>query len=112
MSDSFQSRPRRVAKGARLLDEKVPGWAEKIATERLNIAHVCNCVLGQVFDTGRYGGGFSLGIDALDINDPNKMVDCGFDGRHILDDEVDEDKEYAALNRYWLREIEKRLVKS
>jgi hypothetical protein len=42
-------------RGAALLDEKHPGWADKIDTKRLNIAHPCHCILGQLgWDTVRF----------------------------------------------------------
>lgn len=39
----------RVQRGARLLDEKVPEWFNKIDIETLNIASCLKCVLGQLF---------------------------------------------------------------
>lgn len=37
-----------VARGAELLDEKLPGWADQIDLDSLNMAVSCNCVLGQL----------------------------------------------------------------
>ena len=39
----------RVARGARLLDEKRPGWAREIATDRLAMESCDECILGQLF---------------------------------------------------------------
>jgi hypothetical protein len=38
-----------VKRGAKLLDEKVPGWREKIALEKLNLQFADCCILGQTF---------------------------------------------------------------
>lgn len=46
----------RVANGIQLLNEKVPGWIDKINLEKLNILHYWNCVLGQVI------GGYNEGL--------------------------------------------------
>jgi hypothetical protein len=74
-----------VARGAALLDEKLPGWDERIDLADLQLASCYRCVLGQLF--GRYPvpaeGGFSpygLGIAALGIGDENPSR-YGFDGR-------------------------------
>lgn len=45
-----------VARGAKLLDKRVPGWARKVKLTMLNIASSANCVLGQLFE-GSYGQG-------------------------------------------------------
>lgn len=36
-------------RGAALLDEKMPGWHDKIDLERLQLASLTQCVLGQLF---------------------------------------------------------------
>ena len=57
----------RVARGAKLLDEKKPGWAkmfEKNARKRgFSFVSGASCVLGNVF------GGYGFGMDALNIPD-------------------------------------------
>lgn len=53
----------RAAKGAELLDDKVPGWAEKIGLATLMMWSCSWCVLGQLFND--YGGGMKqLGLTA------------------------------------------------
>jgi hypothetical protein len=37
-----------VRRGAELLDERHPGWAHKIDTDRLDISSGCNCIIGQL----------------------------------------------------------------
>ena len=39
-----------VARGAALLDEKAPGWIDKIDLSTLNIASDRLCILGQVYE--------------------------------------------------------------
>lgn len=46
----------RVDKGVALLDERVPGWRSRIDREKLNMLHLSDCVLGQLF------GGFKEGM--------------------------------------------------
>lgn len=41
--------PARVARGAALLDEKLPGWVERIDLGELDLANCFGCVLGQTF---------------------------------------------------------------
>lgn len=51
----------RVQRGAKLLDEKSPGWAAKVALDRLDMFSDCGCVLGQIY------GLYSRGLDALGL---------------------------------------------
>lgn len=39
----------RVAKGAALLDDSQPGWADRIDLETFDILDPCGCTLGQLF---------------------------------------------------------------
>lgn len=47
-----------VARGAALLDARVPGWWTKINVDKLDMWDSRNCVLGQVF--GEYGDGCAV----------------------------------------------------
>lgn len=38
-----------VDRGAAFLDETLPGWAERIDTDTLDLSSTCNCVLGQLY---------------------------------------------------------------
>jgi hypothetical protein len=49
----------RVRRGAALLDERTPGWMERINLDRLDIGSLADCPLGQVF------GGFWAGHQHL-----------------------------------------------
>jgi hypothetical protein len=44
----------RVARGAALLDEREPGWWQRIDLSKLDLASTCRCVLGQL-NTDRDG---------------------------------------------------------
>ncbi len=38
----------RVQAGTAWLDDALPGWADKVDLDRLNLASSCNCILGQL----------------------------------------------------------------
>jgi hypothetical protein len=52
-----------VARGVALLDEKVPGWRERIKLGELALQDCRRCVLGQVY------GHFERGCLALDLDE-------------------------------------------
>lgn len=60
----------RVKRGAALLDEKRPGWADEIDLDLLNLRSCTTCVLGQVF--------LDDAVDQLEL-----------DAETILDDDED-----------------------
>ena len=39
---------RRARRGAKMLDERYPGWERHIKVEMLDIQSPCNCILGQL----------------------------------------------------------------
>lgn len=41
---------RRVLRGAKLLDERMPGWEEKIDLEHFWLQDGCLCILGQLYN--------------------------------------------------------------
>lgn len=43
---------KRAARGAKLLDKKIPGWQYSVSIARLDMSSVNNCVLAQVHDFG------------------------------------------------------------
>lgn len=75
MSDSVETR---VARGAQLLDERLPGWVERIDLDRLNVVNACNCVLGQQFETDGFRYGFDIGLDKLFAGDRRNAARHGF----------------------------------
>lgn len=40
----------RVARGAALLDERVPGWRERLDVGALDVSSIRNCPVGQAFE--------------------------------------------------------------
>lgn len=85
----------RVRKGAKLLDEKKPGWADEINPDRLDLSSGLMCIVGQTF------GEFSRGVADLGVEDNDYKY--GFDT-----DPLDEDDSYADLDEAWLKQINKR----
>ncbi len=85
-----------VARGVALLDEKVPGWREKINVETLDMGDYCICVLGQQF--GDFGEGLSnLGFD---LGDADLARNYGFQRLAGHSDD-----EYQALTDAWREAI-------
>jgi len=88
----------RVARGAELLDETLPGWDERIDLAWLELSSCYRCVIGQLFTGGLFPGGaytpYGFGISVLGID---RGSHYGFDG-HDADE----------LNGEWRRVITKR----
>ncbi len=87
----------RIARGAAYLDERAPGWRQRINLGRLNLSECTRCVLGQL------AGGHeaiweyilrSFGIDEFD----NADYDMGF---NCHDEEL-----FADLTDEWVQYIE------
>jgi hypothetical protein len=74
----------RVAAGAALLDERVPGWHDAIDVDRLDIDSPTQCVLGQLY------GDYLAGEDALsELADSwSSAVSYGFVERDVDGDEL------------------------
>lgn len=66
--------PDRVEAGVRLLDERIPGWEDRIDLDRLELASACRCVLGQ------------LHLDQ--VSDPNLAYVQGKWSLYLGDDEA------------------------
>lgn len=89
-----------VKRGAALLDERVPGWREKVNPQLLDLTHWTYCVLGQIF------GSYDMGAVALEIEyspddeepSDNSTVNYGF---------ISPDEEYYSLEAVWLMELSK-----
>jgi hypothetical protein len=91
----------RVANGAELLDEKKPGWDQRIDLDTLQMHSCYRCILGQLFADDHLGKAytpFGVGIRALLLADDDDVPSVyGFDG-HDTD----------ALAAEWKRLIEAR----
>jgi len=84
-----------VAKGAKLLDDNVPGWRENVHQRYLDMADGTFCILGQVFakDLQGYFNGYERGLAELDVS----ASEYGFD--------VGDGNTYVALGRAWEEEL-------
>lgn len=58
MPDTLESR---VARGARWLDEKVPGWYKRIDLSTLLLEEEFNCICGQLWSTKGLNGQYVRG---------------------------------------------------
>ncbi len=92
----------RVARGAALLDEKMPGWAEHIDLDVLSLASSCRCVLGQLHpnleapDDAYLDGLSHLGVSTTD------------DSGYGFDTSDEDDGVYERLTAAWRELIESR----
>ena len=87
----------RVAAGAALLDQKNPGWRERINVEELQLWSRFQCILGQlygVYETG-LGALGAYGNDGYN-NELDWAIRHGFNGRFG-----------DPLNEAWKRELAK-----
>jgi hypothetical protein len=66
-----------IAKGVAFLDEKVPGWLDRIDIGRLDLRTGMYCVLGQLHDGDADGGAHALGLGRSAIS--TEAVAHGFD---------------------------------
>jgi hypothetical protein len=88
-----------VARGAALLDQYRPGWADEIDLDELRLESGSDCVLGQLY--GDYGEGRAQ----LRILDTAYSQDLGFTAG--LDGPA---ADWFGLNRCWRALIEDRRV--
>ncbi len=90
---------RQVARGAALLDEKIPGWAARIDLARLQMNSCHACVVGQLFPVeSDWVTPYGKGMAALGVWDlRGDAAGHGFDG-----------EDADALNTEWRRVIVKR----
>jgi hypothetical protein len=90
----------RAERGAALLDEKRPGWAQQIDLRRLNIADTCDCPAGQITGGPVYLTGWILVMENLGLDAPGLPAAYGFDGP---------EEDYEALTAAWRDLIQVRL---
>ena len=111
---------KRIAAGIALLDEKVPGWCERVDLTTLNLGSTLFCVLGQVFDKSAKRrakrvakdmhshsaydtAGYWQGLRNLRLSDLSSVA-LGFDRGHGSYPE-DLEETYFNLTRGWKRAI-------
>lgn len=85
----------RVARGAALLDQYLPGWTSEINLNELRIESGSDCVLGQLY--GDYGDG----RDRVGIRSTAHSESLGFTGGYTGGD-------WYGLNEAWRELIEDR----
>lgn len=76
----------RIARGAALLDEKVPGWPDKVDLDKLDLGSCSKCMVGQLTGTDYEKSGgktYSDGIAELGLewgteDDTNHGFDRGY----------------------------------
>lgn len=103
----------RVDAGAAWLDANYPDWLEKVTINELNLKSACDCVLGQLFYTeaevhgtmtysavtGRIRpAGYLWAVSEENVLDYESSVSYGFDT-------VNNDREFAELQRLWENKI-------
>lgn len=97
----------RVARGVALLDEKVPGWVNKVDVEQLNVSNGTTCVLGQLYGEYNFGRA-KLGLDEV------QAAEYGFQLRFPKGNGLADlftilvaafGDEYPALTKEWQRVI-------
>ena len=94
----------RVSRGAALLDEKLPGWVERIDLAKLDLASPCRCILGQTWDgiPDPESTPFAAHANELDLYDEDEN-DYGFNAGGV--DWFEDQPEYDALTAEWKRVI-------
>lgn len=90
--------PGRVARGAALLDQRLPGWYGAVEVDRLNIADPQACILGQVYGSYYRGLHRLFGPDGVD--DATDSLMHGFNGTL---------GQMSHLNRAWQEAIRDRM---
>src|SRR5438067_9035019 len=77
---------RAVQRGAELLDGAVPGWAERVDTDGLDMRDMAVCVLGQLGDGWAESGlCIVFGLDSRGWR-PRGLADDGWDDHYNLID--------------------------
>lgn len=91
-----------VQKGAALLDVRLPGWADQIDLDTLELSNGCRCVLGQL--AGRKVNLELLGLDADDYVEASGEIVASYED--VIDQVGDAVKLGFALGRTRLRRRE------
>jgi hypothetical protein len=101
-----ESARRRVARGATLLDQIDPEWAEMIDLDSLDLHNGCDCILGQRYDF------YTTGLRQLFARDSPKTEDyLRIQGRRHGFAALDPTsrRQWKQLTQLWKAEILKRL---
>lgn len=90
----------RVRLGAELLDDKRPGWFQRIDTDRLRIDSCYHCVIAQLTD-GQHTFPFTIGLTQLGVTHASPF---GF-GIDEKGGRLAEDAAFALLQDAWIDAI-------
>lgn len=93
--------PAQVAKGAKFLDKKLPGWAENIKTKKIVMSSNDMCIMGQLAKKAKAGDALDY-AETLGLDD-KKLMSHGFEAS------CDSDESDAQHAELWRAEIEERL---
>ena len=85
--------------GAMLLDERCPGWFERIDMATLDMSGACNCILGQLYGSSESGCN-ALGVKNYRSFRPTYGFEASSIGGYM--------KNADALTREWCEHIEDR----
>jgi hypothetical protein len=90
-----------VARGAALLNERVPGWRERLQLRRLHMEDCEQCVLGQIY------GDYVMGLDALwpDLVMASEDSTFGFDLVRPYPPSPSKEERYKVLAAAWREAI-------
>lgn len=89
---------RRVALGAALLDKEVPGWRKRINANTLSVRSLCNCPLGQLFQS------YANGCHSISLVTWGDFAEHGFDIDIGIRDEDGNDL-YDQLTNEWRKVV-------
>ena len=97
MNQTDRNRPEslstRVRRGVALLDEKVPGWHQRIDVDELDLRFCTTCIVGQLFGPGSFWGPLRT-LTGLKVVGYDESRGYGFDVDPFVHD-------YKALERLW-----------
>lgn len=95
----------RVAKGAALLDERVPDWLERIDTSKLSLLSPCLCVIGQVFGNYYLNVRRFMGVDETEHQAHGFwLIVTNLTEKKLID------ADYRVLQDAWLEAITERTL--
>lgn len=102
----------RVERGARLLDEKRPGWENEIDIEHFDISDANTCILGQVFMNGSEHDPYNQGIKVLfpdsEYGNDDKTHGFDLDAAYYQGAGINREGLWELLAVYWIRQIQRR----
>lgn len=97
-----------VEKGAIMLDEKRPGWYQKVDLERLDLRFCARCVLGQISGNKRSMNPYDIECHALGLS-PADAVAYGFNQDAAPEfASIRQSQSWADLTRLWREQITRR----